>query len=325
MKNKVIGIDISKDNLDFCQLEPTTMNVTGRGATPNQRSAIEKWIKCFDRYTVFALEHTGHYGALLIECINEHGFDLYLINPLELKKSLGIHRGKTDAKDAYRIAEYAIVNQHKLKYHQLPSRSLKKLKALLTARERYVKISVQLQNAVKANEILDKSIDVKFLVSEERKLHQAIIKSIRKVETEIKKVVAQNIELKTTYEKITKVVGIGPIIATKCIVETANFSKFDNARKFSCHCGLAPFEYKSGTSIRGKTKTHYLRDKSLKAILTKGAVTAIQHDIQLKKYYNRKMAEGKHHMSVINAVANKLVLRIFAVAKRKEPFVKLSH
>jgi len=28
-------------------------------------------------------------------------------------------------------------------------------------------------------------------------------------------------------------------------------------------------------------------------------------------------------MSVINAVANKLVLRIFAVAKRETPFVKL--
>ncbi|TQD40399.1 IS110 family transposase, partial [Haloflavibacter putidus] len=43
-----------------------------------------------------------------------------------------------------------------------------------------------------------------------------------------------------------------------------------------------------------------------------------------KTYYNRKVKDGKHHMSVINAVANKLVLRIFAVAKREEPFVKLS-
>ncbi|MFD2833275.1 transposase [Gramella sp. AN32] len=110
----------------------------------------------------------------------------------------------------------------------------------------------------------------------------------------------------------------------KCISGTDNFLKFTDPRKFSCHCGLAPFPYQSGTSIRGKTRTHYLRDRSLKATLIKGAVSAVQHDPQLKKYYNRKIKDGKHKMTVINAVANKLVLRIFAVVKREEPFVKLA-
>ncbi|MGK0446738.1 MAG: hypothetical protein ACJA2M_000507, partial [Polaribacter sp.] len=31
-----------------------------------------------------------------------------------------------------------------------------------------------------------------------------------------------------------------------------------------------------------------------------------------------------HKLTVLNAVANKLVLRIFAVVNREEPFVKLS-
>ena len=67
-----------------------------------------------------------------------------------------------------------------------------------------------------------------------------------------------------------------------------------------------------------------MRDKSLKTILFKAAGAAIQHDPQLKKYYKRKVSEGKHKLTVLNAVANKLVLRIFAVAKRNEPFVKLA-
>ena len=53
------------------------------------------------------------------------------------------------------------------------------------------------------------------------------------------------------------------------------------------------------------------------------AATAIQYDPQLKAYYHRKVQQGKAKLSVLNAVANKLVLRIFAVAKRDEPFVKL--
>ena len=71
-------------------------------------------------------------------------------------------------------------------------------------------------------------------------------------------------KLLKTYDKITQVVGVGPITALKCIIETDNFTRFSDPRKFNCHCGLAPFPYRSGSSIRGKTKTSKLRDKKLK-------------------------------------------------------------
>lgn len=324
MKKLVVGIDISKDTLDYCILMVCNVQVKGKGVLSNERKSIIKWLSQFDKgQVIFTLEHTGHYGSVLVYCLSELGFTFYLINPLELKKSLGIQRGKSDAKDAYRIAEYAITNQHKLTPFNLPAKNLSKLKALMTARERYVKISVQIQNSLKANEILSKSVDVKMLIREEKKQYKSIEKSIKKIEAEMQKLINEDKNLKDSYRKITRVIGVGPVIAIKCIVETENFIKFKNARKFSCHCGLAPFPYQSGSSIRGKTKTHFLRDKSLKAMLTKGAISAIQHDPQIKAYYKRKIAEGKHHMSVKNAVANKLVLRIFAVIKRNEPFVKL--
>jgi len=324
MKNLIVGIDISKDTLDYCVLDQQAVKVTSRGTISNTLEAIRKWLEGFNKTTVFALEHTGHYGMLLINCLTEKEHLFYLINPLELKKSLGIQRGKSDMKDAYRIAEYSLTNTHKLKPYRLPSEKLSILKALISARERYVKMSVQIQNSLKANEILNQSIDVKMLLKQERKQLKSLQKSINSIENEIKHIITSTKALNTTYNKITTVIGVGPIIATKCIVETTNFTTFSDPRKFSCHCGLAPFPYQSGSSIKGKTKTHFLRDKSLKTILIKGAISAIQHDPQLKVYYNRKIKEGKHHMSVINAVANKLVLRIFAVAKRNEPFVKLA-
>jgi transposase len=325
MKNLVTGIDISKDTLDYCSLGNNDVQVKNRGVLENHRKTINKWLDDFDKTnTVFALEHTGHYGAALIDCLSQKKYAFYLINPLELKKSLGIQRGKSDIKDAYRIAEYAITNKHKLNPYHLPAENLGRLKALITARERYVKMSVQVQNSLKANEILNRTIDVKMLIREEKKQYKSLQKSIKNIEDEMQKIIKADQELKSSYKKVTAVIGVGPVIAIKCITETANFTKFHNPRKFSCHCGLAPFPYQSGSSIRGKTRTHFLRDKSLKAILIKGAVTAVQHDPQLKTYYNRKVKDGKHHMSVINAVANKLVLRIFAVAKREEPFVKLS-
>ena len=323
MNKQMVGIDISKEKLDFCALNRAEVKVIQRGELDNEAKAIKKWLKQFDPNELeFALEHTGHYGALLIQLLDEKDFSFFVLNPLELKRSLGIQRGKTDQKDAYRIAEYAITRAYKLTYFRLATEKLTKLKALLTARERYVKMSVQLQNSLKANEILNQSVDCKFLIRKERSLLKAIKKSIKLIEQEIKKIISSEEQIKKNYDQIKSVIGVGPIIAAKCIAATENFTKFTDARKFSCHCGLAPFPHESGSSVRGKTKTHFLRDRSLKAILTKGAVTAVQHDPELKAYYQRKLKEGKNTFSVLNAVANKLVLRIFGVVKRDKPYEK---
>ena len=43
---------------------------------------------------------------------------------------------------------------------------------------------------------------------------------------------------------------------------------------------------------------------------------------EIKDYFNRKVEEGKHKMSIINAIRNKLVLRAFAVVRNDKPFVE---
>lgn len=325
MKNLFVGIDISKDTLDFCIIRVGDRSIIERGSIENNDHCITRWLKEFDENQVaLAMEHTGHYGAKLAELMSERQMVFYVINPLELKRSLGVQRGKTDTVDAYRIANYSINNYHSLVPYVLPAERLRKLKALMTARERYVKILVKIKNSLKANEILGKTIDLKDLVRMEKKQIKSVDATIGLLEKQMQEIVGSSKELEKNYKKVTAVIGVGPITALKCIIETDNFLKFDNARKFSCHCGLAPFPYQSGSSVRGKTKTHHLRVRTLKAILFKAAGSAVQHDPQLKLYHRRKLAEGKEKLTVINAVANKIVLRIFAVVNRDEPFVKLA-
>lgn len=325
MKKLTVGIDVSKDKLDFCTIDNEDHSVVNRGVLDNKEGSILKWLESLRQFeVVFCMEHTGYYGALLAWLLSEHGLCFYMINPLELKRSIGIQRGKTDIIDAYRIASFTVSHKHCLKTYKLPAEALRKLKALMTARERYVKIAVQLKNSLKGSEILNNTLDVRNLIREEKKQIKSMERSIVVVEKQMAELISLSEELKQTYTKVTNVIGVGPITAIKCIVETDNFLKFPNARKFSCHCGLAPFPYQSGSSIKGRNKTHFLRNKSLKATLFKAAGSAIQHDPQLKQYYQRKIKEGKHKLSALNAVANKLVLRIFAVAKREEPFVKLN-
>src|SRR5207249_1700630 len=118
------------------------------------------------------------------------------------------------------------------------------------------------------------------------------------------------------YTLLQSIIGVGPVLALAVIIKTRNFTLFATARKFSCHCGCAPFAHTSGTSIRGKTKVSHLADKHLKTLLDLAAKTAIQHDKELKAYYQRRLEMGKSKMSTINIVRNKIIYRMFAVINR---------
>lgn len=323
-----IGIDVSKDVFDVCVLSDSGDLATTQRVFLNTQKGIREFCESLSKWANedywICMEHTGHYGLLLASVFSKKGMRYSLINPLEIKHSIGITRGKTDAVDAYRIAYYAFTHYRKLRPHILPVENLQKLKTLISLRDGYVKINVQLKNNLKALEIVNQSIDIKTQLKEHKSLIKRQEIAIGKIEKKMVEIIQSNKDLNNSYKLVTSVIGVGMLTAIKCIVETDNFTRFTNGRKFSCHCGLAPFKYLSGSSIKGKTRTSSLSNKSLKAILFRAASSAIQHDPQLKKYYNRKIAQGKHKLSVLNAVANKIVLRIFAVINRNEPFLKLN-
>ena len=57
--------------------------------------------------------------------------------------------------------------------------------------------------------------------------------------------------------------------------------------------------------------------------MTSIALNAIRYNKEIRAYYKRKIAEGKNKYIVINSIRNKIVARIFAVVKRKTPYVEL--
>jgi transposase len=105
------------------------------------------------------------------------------------------------------------------------------------------------------------------------------------------------------------------------IVYTDCFTKFNDWRKFASYCGIAPFPYQSGSSVKGRTKVSHLANKKIKALINMCAISAIQHNPEMKQYYQRRLEIGKNKMSTINIIRNKLISRVFAVIKRQTPYV----
>ena len=150
---------------------------------------------------------------------------------------------------------------------------------------------------------------------------RAIEKDIEGVEEKLKQIIDDDDHLKKIFNLATSVAGIGFVTAVNLIIHTNEFKMLTDVRKLACYCGIAPFEYSSGT-IRGKRRVHPMANKKLKTNLHMGALTSVKVDPGLKQYYERKVAEGKNKMSVLNAVKNKLLARVLAVVKRGVPYEK---
>ena len=113
------------------------------------------------------------------------------------------------------------------------------------------------------------------------------------MEAAIKELVKQDEVLENNYKLLVSIKGVGFVTAVYMLAYTDNFSKFINSRKFSCYAGIAPFEHSSGSSIRGRSRVSHYANKKAKSILNLAASSAIQHNKELKEYYQRRVSEGK--------------------------------
>ena len=159
------------------------------------------------------------------------------------------------------------------------------------------------------------------IVGSSEYLMEVLSVEIKEVQRAIEEVIEGDKDLKVNYDLVSSVQGIGFVTAVHMLIVTENFSRFSNPRKFACYAGVAPFEHTSGSSIRGRTKVSQLANKKIKSLLTLAAICAVKHDPGLKAKYAQKLQEGKPKMSVLNMIRFKLIERIFAVIKRRSPYI----
>lgn len=322
----IIGIDISKNKLDACIIKDPDSKTHQFLQVSNCKKGIEEIFKALKKHSVdlseylFCFENTGVYGMPLCYFLQSKNISYAMVPAIEIKRAKGLTRGKTDKADSKDIAYYAITHGHKLVLTSLPEASLLKLKLFLTEREKLMK-SIAVFDTTKENVGFLPTEVIKEVISNNKKTIALLKRQLTEIEKQIKQIINSNSQIKNQYDLAISVPGVGPQTALYLIVTTRCFTAFDSWRKLACYAGVAPFEYSSGTSIRGKTKVNHLANKKLKSLLNMAALSAKKHDPQLKQYYERKTSEGKNGMLVMNALRCKIISRVFATIKRDTPFV----
>lgn len=324
--NYFLGIDVSKSTLDLALARNGTIIKEVR--ISNDVNSIKEFLKELKHdeipmnQLVVCLEHTGIYGMLVLELFFKKKVKICLERALHIKQSQGMTRGKSDKIDARRIVMYAMKNHQELTYWSPPRPVIQRLRALLALRNRLIQAKTQLDVPLKEAKGFLSSALVRSLQSLNQHALKGIARDLLLVEKKLQELLQEDELINKQFKHITSVPGVGPVTAMHLIVCTGEFKRITEAKKFACYAGVAPFEHSSGSSIRGKTRVSKMANMNMKRLLHMSAMSAIRCSDEIRQFYDRKVTEGKNKMSVLNAVRNKLISRVFACVINQRPFEK---
>jgi transposase len=321
-KKLSIGIDISKLTLDICIIDDDVLeNYCIKNKVTSIRSFVKKLKKKFGVAELeLCMENTGLYNWPLYSVCEELSITAYVINPLHLKRSMGLVRGKNDKIDAERIALHARRFYDTLTPYKLPSKTIRKMQIMYALRKRIVEVKKMFNAPI--SEL--KSVAEKGVYAEMLKITNQLVKQLDnkllRVEEELNSLITSDAQIQENYKLITSVQGVGKVLAWNLLIKTNNFKTINDPRKLACYVGVVPFDFQSGTSINKKPRVSFMADKQVKKVLHMAALRAVRLEGDLQKYYLRKVAEGKNKMSVLNAVRNKIIARVCSVVNNKKMY-----
>ena len=329
MKKIHVGIDISKEKCNLCYRKG--LEIVLEEECLNDVKAIKKAFKASFRTlcvsfgeVLVCAEYTGRYIYPLTIACQELDVFLWLDDPTRIKNSFGIIRGKSDAIDAARIAEYAYRYNDKAVRYVIAEDAIVSMKNLLSDREFLLVDKKRYQSQLTDQRKYMAPGDFKHKSSRWRKVIKTIDEQIKAIDAEIDGLIAADPALARQKELLTSIDGIGDRIAINMIAITGGFTRFQTARQFCSFAGLTPYKYESGSSVRSKAKISKRANQTMKALLHLSAVNIATRmkEGEYRDYYERKIKEGKHVMRVLNVIRAKLVHRMFSVIRRDRPYTK---
>lgn len=318
MYTHFLGVDVSKDTLDIAVVSPAG-GLRYERQIANKKAAIVAFVRQLPRCvpgfvaatSLVCLEHTGLYNRPLLEAVQILSLPAWVEHAAQVKASTGLVRGKTDKVDARRIAAYAARFVDRARLWAPPRPVLAELDRLTARRARLVETLQVLQTPLSSSEGFFSAAEQRAEASGCRASRKALRADLAAVETAIAALLADDADLSRQHERITSVPGIGPVTAAEILLTTNEFKGSTDPKRYACYAGVVPFEHRSG-QYKGRARVSPQANKRVKQLLHLAALSAVRYCAELRAYYERKVAEGKNKMLVLNNVRNKLVHRIFA-------------
>lgn len=310
-KNNYCGIDVSSETLDayFQNKEGIFQHLQ----VANTLSGFRKLIKEAGSKVQFVMENTGVYHLNLIFFLKEKDIAFSVVNALQIKRyiQMRLERNKSDKKDAKHIYEYGVDRTPEI--YKMPENSYFECRSLNNAIHDLTKEITKFSNQI--HSLKKCPFDTKNIKKSFENILSKLKEEKQNLELELhKKLTEWAPEL---LALVTSVKGIGKRAAAELIIYTQGFKDMNSYKQLISYAGLSPTEYRSGTSIQGRTRICKQGGGQLRHILYMCALNAKKTNAQCSALFDRLVEKGKNKKSAIIAVCNKLLKIVFGVVKNR--------
>lgn len=308
----ICGIDVSKDVLDLCYNMPGGKLRSFR--IENNHNGHVGIVKKLGSERLYVMESSGPYHLSLAYSLHAAGAQVRIENPLTIRRFIQMNgeRSKTDKKDAHWLYRYGM--ERKRRKDIPPSHDDLMYRQIIAASEMFIRQRTMLSNHLRAISVMPVEC-------------AAVVDSLNAVRKDLdNRIIALNTLLQEALElrhsglmrSVESIPGLGKRATAFLIVYTNGFENITNHRKLIALAGLAPREFTSGSSVRGKLGISKGGNRRLRSVLYMCSLSAIRHNKACKELFERKKAQGKPGKAALIAVCNKLLKQAFAVAKSGE-------
>ena len=314
----ILGIDIAKAKLDthLVRVGSADKPIHRRyDNTPTGHEQLVNWLAAQQVGQLHVcLEATGTYGRAVALRLHQAGYRVSIVNPLRIKRygQSELLRVKTDQSDAALIARFCLT--HQPDPWTPPSSEQQHLQDLVRAladlqrlhrQERCRKLSGPQDPAVA-------TVTSKVLTCLETQME-----SLR---TQIEAHILAHESLRTAYDLLLSICGIGKRTAALLLGELGDLSRFPNVRDLVAYVGLAPQLQCSGSSVHGPSPLSKHGHSVLRKALYFPALSAARYNPAIRTLYQRLLAGGKPKMVALVAAMRKLLHQIYGVLRSGQVF-----
>ncbi len=298
----VIGIDVSKSKLDVADspesfAERFDNDDAGHGQLVKRLPEPDACL--------IVLEATGGYEKAVVLALVQAGYVVSVINPRQVRdfaKALGI-LAKTDRIDARVIARFG--QQVRPRALAQTHEKQDELDQLVTRRRQLIASRTAEKNrtGTATSKVVRKSL---------QKIVDQLSKEIRRIDSEIARLVKSDDEWKGRAELLQSAPGVGEITATTLIAEVPELGQL-NRQKIAALVGVAPFNRDSG-QFRGR-RTIFGGRRAVRSVLYMAALAARRCNPVIRAFADRLEAQGKLPKVILVACMRKLLVILNSMVK----------
>ena len=284
-----VGVDLHLHRSVICRIDEQGREVDCVRIDNDPKALVAQVGKAGRRAPV-AIEATyGWYWA--VDALTAARFEVHLAHPYGMKAMRKRKRVKTDARDAYELANLLRLGSLPEAYIAPPQ--LRELRELVRHRRQLVKAGTSVKNGIRGLlakhgvrlsvshleaasgqgllDLVELPAASALRLASQRRLLMLLTNEIDALDV----VIDRQLKNHTGYRKLLTVKGIGPVLAAVFVAEIGDVSRFSTPSQLACWAGLTPRHHESDKTVR---RGHISKEGS--SLLRWAAIESIQRQCE---------------------------------------------